>query len=171
MTIGWVAWLNKSSRMAAFAEVSRSRHTRRFRRYQGMTLLKRSIAGCCVERLVIEGSVPFSTEKEFRVGPYLQVVDNLHRFVPMRRTALVEFFRLSDAIFDGQTAAIFKDGVHIAESYYSSHSSHRLAVDPQRVIQIPGNQPVFVAFHAWHDNYYHWLTQCIPSLFWMRRIC
>jgi capsular polysaccharide biosynthesis protein len=92
------------------------------------------------------------------------------RFAPAGRSALVEYFQLEDVIFDGKTGALFKNGVHVAESRYGTSASHRFYVDPPRVITQREECPIFIGFHSWHHNYYHWLTQCIPSIYWAREI-
>ena len=136
-----------------------------------MTARKLSIADCNVRRIVIEASAPFSGAMNFEIGPGLQAIDRLHRFAPAPRTALVEYFQLENVIFDGQTGAVFKDGVHVSETRYSTQPSHTFNVDQHRVIRQSGNRPIFIGFHAWHHNYYHWLTQCIPSMFWALAAC
>lgn len=136
-----------------------------------MTVSRLSIARCNTSRTVIEESVPFVTGTQFEIGTYLQEMDNLHRFVPEQQTALVECFTLENVVFDGLTGTLFKNGIPIHESRYSTYSSYPFSVDPGRVTRQPANGLVFIGFHRWHNNYYHWLIQCIPSMYWGRKVC
>ena len=136
-----------------------------------MTSPRLSIADCNVRRVVIEESVPFSVPTSFEIGPCLRAIDNPRRFAPSVKSALIEYFELEDVIFDGQTGAIFKDGVHVHETRYSTQPSHTFNVDSSRVVKQEDPSLLLIGFHAWHHNYYHWLTQSIPSLSWGLRLC
>ena len=135
-----------------------------------MTAHRLSIADCNSHRVAIEESVPFSPTTKFEIGPHLRAIDKLHRFAPASRTALIEYFEIENVIFDGQTGAVFKDGVHVHETRYSTQPSHTFSVDAHRVIKNAQSQLTFVGFHAWHHNYYHWVTQCLPSIFWALKL-
>lgn len=134
-----------------------------------MTPEKTSIANCNAGWFVIEESIPLDIRTRFEIGPYLQKIDIRHRFTPASRSALVEYFQLEEVIFDGQTGALFKDLVHVAETRYSTPESHIFLVDPDRVINLQEARTIFIGFHAWHSNYYHWITQCVPAMYWACR--
>jgi len=136
-----------------------------------MTATKLSIADCNRFRSVIEESLPFSTRAQFEIGAHLQTIDGVHRFAPAPRTALVEYFELEEVVFDGLTGTLFKNGIPIDECRYGTYPSHHFSVDPWRVTRQLDKRPMFIGFHAWHHNYYHWLTQCIPSVYWARKVC
>jgi capsular polysaccharide biosynthesis protein len=136
-----------------------------------MPVSRLSIAHCNTSRTVIEESVPFVTGTQFEIGTYLQEIDNHHRFVPEQRTALVECFTLENVVFDGLTGTLFKNGIPIHESRYSTYPSYHFSVDPGRVTRHSDKRPMFIGFHRWHNNYYHWLIQCIPSMYWGRKVC
>jgi capsular polysaccharide biosynthesis protein len=118
---------------------------------------------------MVEESVPCSPASTFQIGASLRAIDTLRRFAPAPRTALIEYFELDNVVFDGQTGAVFKDGIHVHETRYSTQPSHVFDVDSSRVSKQSDPRLTFVGFHAWHHNYYHWMTQCLPSMFWSLR--
>ena len=129
-----------------------------------------SIADCNLRRVVIEQSVPIPDRSNFEIGPTLRAIDSRRRFSPAPRTASIEYFQVENVVFDGQTGAVFKNGIHVSETRYSTQPSHTFNVDPSRVLPLTETRPILIGFHAWHHNYYHWLTQCVPSMFWAFRV-
>jgi capsular polysaccharide biosynthesis protein len=130
---------------------------------------KTSIADCNSGWILIEPGGPLQPGAPFEIGVNLRQLDTRRRYVPSNRSAEVKYYQLEDVIFDGQTGALFKDLAHISETRYSTPDSHQFQVDPRRVVRIDDARTVFVGFHAWHNNYYHWVTQCVPSIYWGRR--
>lgn len=129
-----------------------------------------SIADCNCGRRVIEPRVPFSGSAQCVLGPNLQGITGHRRFAPAGRSAFVEYFELQHVIFDGKTGALYKSGKHVTETRYATHPSSRFQVRPERVIQLREDRPISIGFNSWHGNYYHWLIQCIPSIYWARKI-
>ena len=135
-----------------------------------MTPPRLSVVDCNVRRVVIEDSVESKANPNFQIGPGLRALDGSRRFAPASSTALIEYFELENVIFDGQTGAIFKQGVHVRETRYSTQPSHTFSVDNSRVVKSDDPRPVLIAFHAWHHNYYHWITQCLPAMSYALRL-
>lgn len=127
---------------------------------------KISIANCNSGWILIEPDAPIQPSAAFEIGTNLRNLDVRRRYVPSSRSSEVRFYQLEEVIFDGQTGALFKDLAHISETRYSTPDSHRFQVDPSRVVRVDEARTMFVGFHAWHNNYYHWVTQCVPSIYW-----
>src|SRR5579863_583215 len=127
---------------------------------------KTSIADCNSGWIQLEPGAPLQPGAPFEIGMNLRRLDARRRYVPSTRSAEVRYYQVEDVIFDGQTGALFKDLAHVSETRYSTPDSHQFRVDPSRVVRVDDARTVFVGFHAWHGNYYHWVTQCVPSIYW-----
>jgi hypothetical protein len=124
------------------------------------------IAQAAVRSEYVERMVEFRPSGAISISSKLAAADKPRMFRSQSRTAAIRKHLIDDVVLDGGTMSLTKDGRLIEETA----SWQQPTIGDQAVDTIPidgfTDDKVIVACNPMWENYFHWMTQCLPAIDW-----
>lgn len=124
--------------------------------------LKLSIADVAAGTTFVERRRAFGCRSGIELNERFQAHPNGPAFSAAGATGSVRIFSLDDAVLDGETLVLSKNGCVISESVY--FASGQTASSEPTVEPLHSGQVLVVACNNQHWGYQHWLAQCVPAI-------
>ncbi len=124
-----------------------------------------SVAVTAVEIGTDETSEPFSWNGVLDLGPRFTAMQRSW-FEPPSATATIRHFWLEQVTLDSSWGVLFRNEQRIKESKYLIFDAEfdNIRVTPDSVTTLPACESFGLGRNNGHNNYYHWLAQCLPAI-------
>jgi capsular polysaccharide biosynthesis protein len=119
----------------------------------------------------VETAGHFTTRSNVVLGDTFVKPENIAQFGKQSRSSDIQVYRLRNVVLDGSRALLFKDGNRISDTRYLllDHEYDEARVDADNTVAVRDSRDVVVGFNRVHHNFYHWLIQCLPAMYWSAR--
>jgi capsular polysaccharide biosynthesis protein len=118
----------------------------------------------------IEKSLHYYTPASVHLGPRFGLQDEL-AFRKVGRTVSATHYTFRNVVLDADTMMLVQDGLAIPETEYGLDpvQSNRPRVDVAKLTELDDDEDFIIGANLRHHFYFHWLTQCVPSIDWPLR--
>lgn len=131
-----------------------------------------SLAEAASDILPIESADPLHSQCEMGIDDPYRDPAIARSFARRSHAAALNIYDLEDVHFDVSRMLLHAKGGLIRDSAYllAAEEYARARIEADRVIAVAGEETVVLAANLSTHNYFHWMTQALPSIDWARRM-
>jgi capsular polysaccharide biosynthesis protein len=130
-----------------------------------------SLQAAAASMIAVETAASFETLSNIVLGETFTKPEDIARFGKQPRSQGIGVFKLHDIIVEGNRALLYKNQGRVRETAYLVHGKEYddARADTENAVFVRDPRDIVVGFNRVYRNYYHWLIQCVPALYWSVR--
>ena len=130
-----------------------------------------SLQDASTSMIAVETAGRFETCSNIVLGDTFTKAEDIVRFGKQTRVQGIGVFKLHDIVVEGTRALLYKNRSRIRETAYLVQGKEYddARADVENAVFVRDSRDIVIGYNRVHPNYYHWLIQSVPALYWSVR--